>query len=603
MIPIVYSDRLLCVGCNKCLRACPAPDANVVWHDQSGRVIVSIDHLKCVNCGSCIRVCNHGARKYKDDLGRFLSDLKAGKRVALIVDSTVRSNFPNHPNLFRFLKSLGVSEIHDGSLGLELFAWAHLKYLTSYRPFSLITSYCPVVIAYCRKHRPELLPRLSPVMGPLLCQTLYLREHLGVKDPIAVLGPCPTLTANSDEGNRPNYNVTFARLESHLAASGVDLSEYGPDRDEELGPVPRILPVHPSLKRIVKTHLDPNLRVDTARGRGITSLLDEYAKAEVETLPSLFNLYQCRDGCAMGLAACPGNSLFRARTILDDAKRDFTLPEAMAHVEASFRHFEENLSVELFTERYSPQRGPRDSVSDDELERSFQLLGKDPGPDRHFDCGYCGNATCLDMARSIALRNNIPDNCVTRIRIQNKENLSKSTTHLELIQSVSEYLLLSVGKDYNSNVEHALMALCYSMDAFSAILWKNAYDEEERPVCQRMVTYPSKLTNSQLVHVTAKDPPGWLEALMEGGSIMRLKSNMSKIEQQKFLGRNVNAILLTPIIAHGDFWGFLSLMRQEEKLFNEEDIAVISICSNILASSLINQNLQGGFLDINLNLM
>jgi ferredoxin len=561
-----------------------------------------MNHRKCINCGACVLVCGQGVRRYQDDLVRLLNNLKMGSEVSLIVEGHVLSNFPHYKNLFRYLKHLGVKKIYDGSLGLELFAWAHLRYFEKYRPFSLISSRCPVVVGYCQKHLPELLPRLSPIVGPAVAQAIYLREHLNISGSIAFLGACPVASASSKRQGGPDYVLSFQRLIEHLSKNQVDLGLFGEDpeldQDEEL-----ILPYNLTLKKAIKTFLDNNIRVDSAKGPESMELLREYAKSPVEHLAPVFEPLFCRHGCAMGMGKAPDNSFFKSRALLEDRKRSYGEAQAIEHMEQSFKDFDILLRLELFTQTLSPQGQIGESVSEEELERSFQLLGKAPGNDRQVDCGYCGNETCKAMAMGIALKNNVPENCVARMKVLNAYMESKNQSYLELIQNVSEYLLLSMGDDFNSNVEHALMALCYSMDAFSASLWKNVYDSEEKPVCQCMVTYPSKLVNKNLISVTLDDPKGWLDALMDGNSVMRLKSNMTRAEQRKFLGRNVNTILMTPIIAHGDFWGFMALLKEEEKIFSQEDIAVISICSNILASSLINQNLQGSFLDDNFSLM
>jgi hypothetical protein len=68
---------------------------------------------------------------------------------------------------------------------------------------------------------------------------------------------------------------------------------------------------------------------------------------------------------------------------------------------------------------------------------------------------------------------------------------------------------------------------------------------------------------------------------------------MSGSEQQKFLGRNVNSIVLSPVIAQGDFWGFISLLKQDPAPPTEQDLSVLSVCGNLLASFMINLDLKG----------
>jgi hypothetical protein len=206
------------------------------------------------------------------------------------------------------------------------------------------------------------------------------------------------------------------------------------------------------------------------------------------------------------------------------------------------------------------------------------------------------------MAQKVVLKTHVPDNCVTSMRQVTEDTNTKIRDYIELIRNMSEYLMTSVDDDYTESVERALMALCYAMEGVSTSLWRNVYDEEEKPRCHQIVTFPGMLINPHFNVVTLEDPPGWLENLIEGNIIMRLKSNMSRAEQRKFLGRNINSVVLTPIIAQGDFWGFISLLKQEEIPFTPRDISVISVCSNLLASYMINLDLQGGFLDDEINL-
>ena len=73
-----------CVGCNRCIRACPSRGANVAIEKERGNVI-EVDPQKCIACGACIDACEHGAREYEDDVERFFADLKRGDRISVII--------------------------------------------------------------------------------------------------------------------------------------------------------------------------------------------------------------------------------------------------------------------------------------------------------------------------------------------------------------------------------------------------------------------------------------------------------------------------------------------------------------------------------------
>ncbi len=60
-------DASKCVGCHKCISACPIKYCN----DGSGEAVTVIDEM-CIGCGACIRACTHDARTYRDDVEQFL---------------------------------------------------------------------------------------------------------------------------------------------------------------------------------------------------------------------------------------------------------------------------------------------------------------------------------------------------------------------------------------------------------------------------------------------------------------------------------------------------------------------------------------------------
>jgi ferredoxin len=597
----------------------------VVNQEAPDKIKVTIDQSKCIACGACIGVCNHGARFYRDDLARFLKDLENGQSISLIASAATKTNFPNHKRLFDWLRGIGVKDIHDGAVGMELFAWANINYVRRYRPFSLISSHCPVVISYCRTYRPELLPRLSRVHDPITCMAIYVREtekERGAGESrLGALTSCIAATREFSAVGVISYNITFQKLREYFLKSDIRIfSVPGGEPDPEIGSAspaepecpdgrprpegkapggPTLLPAPPTLKENIELNLNSNIRIDSATGRGVYGLLDEYAKTDVNKVPMIFDALYCENGCDLGTAANPENDFFQTRAILNAYER--ANPEALLRekCEKLFADFDANMDLDKLTRTYADAGQVTEYVSPDALEEAFRLLGKTPDDKRHFDCGFCGSATCAEMAGKIALRTNIPINCVTKMRQVTEDTNKKITSYIELIHNVSEYLLTTVGDDFSASIEHALMSLCYAMDGSSTALWKNSYDNEERPQCHRIVSFPGMLVNRHFNVVTMDDPPGWLESLVEGNSIMRLKSAMSPNEQQKFLGRNVNTLVLSPIIAQGDFWGFISLLKAEETLLTDQDLSVLSVCSNILASFMIKHEFHATFSDLN----
>ena len=90
---VIGIDVEKCVGCNSCVRVCPAQDANVAKYDANGNMIIDIDGDKCIKCGACIDACSHGARYYMDDTDKFIEDLKKGQNIVLIAAPAVKIAF------------------------------------------------------------------------------------------------------------------------------------------------------------------------------------------------------------------------------------------------------------------------------------------------------------------------------------------------------------------------------------------------------------------------------------------------------------------------------------------------------------------------------
>ena len=119
-----------CIGCNKCIRSCPVLGANVSIDN-----IIHVNDKMCISCGACFDNCNHNARDYEDDTEQFLSDLKNGKKYAVIVAPSFIANYPNdYKKIFvKKLRILSKKEIffYCKTFVFE-FNFVFRKYMTNY---------------------------------------------------------------------------------------------------------------------------------------------------------------------------------------------------------------------------------------------------------------------------------------------------------------------------------------------------------------------------------------------------------------------------------------------------------------------------------------
>jgi len=116
---VVLTEEEKCTGCNKCIRSCPIPGANISY-SVDGKNKVKVEQSRCIRCGKCLDACTHEARIYHDDTEVFFSDIKKGNRVSIVAAPALRTNFYNYKRLFGFLKSIGVNVIYDVSFGADI---------------------------------------------------------------------------------------------------------------------------------------------------------------------------------------------------------------------------------------------------------------------------------------------------------------------------------------------------------------------------------------------------------------------------------------------------------------------------------------------------
>ncbi len=210
-------DTNKCVGCNACVRSCPVIDANIAKMEDGDELIIHIDENKCIKCGACIRACSHKARYFEDDIDAFIRDLKAGEDMVLIAAPSIKIGFDgNWRHVLQWCRNQGIKHIYDVSFGADICTWAHVRYLQQHPDKKLISQPCAAVVNYVLKHRPELIPRLSPVHSPMLCLGIYLRKVLGYKGKIAAISPCIAKADEFHDTNVIQYNVTMEHLRDYF---------------------------------------------------------------------------------------------------------------------------------------------------------------------------------------------------------------------------------------------------------------------------------------------------------------------------------------------------------------------------------------------------
>ncbi len=417
---IINVDEQKCVGCNACVRACPAEEANVARLDDGGQLRILINDDKCIKCGACIKACTHGARSFQDDAPAFLEDVHNRKELALIVAPSIKIAFDGQwRHVLNWLREHGNVKIYDVGFGADICTWAHLRYLEKNPRAKLISQPCAAVVNYMLYHKPELLPFLSPVQSPMACVAIYLRKVLGFRGKIAAISPCIAKIDEFRDIKVIDYNVTMEHLRDYFKENKIDFPREGTYSEFEFdgyqGWEGNIYPTPGGLKKNLLVH-SPELQVITSEGtERLYEELDAYLEQDSETRPTVFDVLNCEFGCNGGPATGKECHRFLMSDIMHHVER-YSRKKRREHttkkgVDEQFAEFDKKLRVEDFLRTYEARKTHSASISEAEIENAYKMMGKETHTERNFDCRACGYKTCREMAIAVARGINAKENC------------------------------------------------------------------------------------------------------------------------------------------------------------------------------------------------
>lgn len=424
-----------CIGCNRCISACPVLGANVSCPEDN-KNIIKVDGDKCIHCGKCLEVCRHGAREYKDDTKAFISALSSGERISLIVDETFFNNYGEKAtNVLGYLQAMGAGEIYNASIGADIATWVYVKFMRDQNKPGLISSVCPVVVNHIVKNKRELLDNLAPVQSPMMCTAIYAKKYLGDDaDSFAFISPC---VAKSDEVGRSGlvkYSIAIEKLLKSMADRDInDFEAFINDENIGLGIA---YPKAGGLSENI-IHFEGNsFMIRNVDGTDSAfSYLDEFDNRvkKGKKLPWLVDILNCKSGCICGIGVGTGGenseevmlSLHdernRVTPIYDDGSSPYC--SIINTTDRRRRLYEryEKLNLEDFIRIYekTTEDGSDSSIEYDEDE-IFNSMYKYTKKDRMIDCHSCGYDSCKEMVKAIAHGYNYKTNCVHYVKDENE---------------------------------------------------------------------------------------------------------------------------------------------------------------------------------------
>ena len=430
-----------CVGCNACVRSCPAPEANTTRQLDDGRFITSINNDKCIACGECVKVCNHGARDFIDDTEECMARV-IREKIVILASPAIKTILPTKwKGVLDWFRKQGCT-IYDVSLGADICTWAHIRTMEQGKLGNIISQPCPAVVNYIEIYQPKLLKSLSPIQSPVSCLATYVKKYLRRTNPIAVISPCIAGKSEYDETGLIEYNVTIKKLMEYFDRNGINIpNDPGDDFeykfDEQQGQLGSVYSRPGGLRDNLWLH-NPELNITNSEGvHKVYPEIDMYGKMPESKHPQVFDVLSCEFGCNVGPASGTRQTVFDVmatmRSIEMEAKSRRKSTGIMGRGEDRlFKKFDDELRVSDFLRSYKPSM-PTPMPSIAQLEPVFEKMGKHTEEEKNYNCHACGYNSCRDMAVAIYRGLNTPENCIVHAKsvlIARHSELARQHEHL-----------------------------------------------------------------------------------------------------------------------------------------------------------------------------
>ncbi len=436
-IGVVTTIKGKCRECYACVRNCPVKAIKV----EDGQATV-IDEL-CISCGYCVRVCAQNAKHIREDLVSVKNALRTGEAYALLAPAfAVEFHGELRPGqVVTALKEIGFQGVYEVAWGAERVTQEYMRIIQGEHELGIISTPCPAIVNLVEVKYPQLIPRLVPVVSPMVAAGRMIKKEL--KGAYTVfIGPC---VAKKSEMLDPSVAdaidavLTFPELRMLLEELPIecrDLSDTAFDRDEAyLG---RLYPVSGGLLRsaaLSADMVDNEILIVEGKDNCIDFL---EALSREKDCPEFVDMLFC-EGCISGPMMTTDLPSYTRRVVaVDFAKQSKRRGSSIGPVEPRFPQIEA-------ARKFSPRSIDMPIPTEEDIKRILLELDK-IRPEDELNCGACGYNTCREKA--VAVFQGLAENkmclpyLITQLEVHNMELAKLKAYHEDTIDSIIEGIVV-----------------------------------------------------------------------------------------------------------------------------------------------------------------
>jgi signal transduction histidine kinase/iron only hydrogenase large subunit-like protein len=394
-IAFIRTIKKRCRVCYTCVRECPAKAIRIA--DGQAEVIPT----RCIGCGNCVKVCSQAAKQVVSTIDDVTRLLEEEGLLAAIVAPSFPAEFGDidAPKLVGMIRALGFDLVCEVGFGADLVAREYAKLLEQPGDNSYIATTCPSIFGYVERYHPELVPKLAPIVSPMVAMARALRQIHGHDLRIVFIGPC---IAKKGEASSVRINgeveaaITFIELREmfiHRAINAGWVQESDFD-----APRPNLGCLFPLKRGLLQAaHIEEDLVaenvVSTGGHRNFVEAIGEFEAGEFDA--RLLEVLCC-DGCIMGPGISSQAPQCTRHSCVSQYVRSRLATLDQEQWEADMKRFETlNLSRQF---KANDQRIMPPSA--EELQEALARMGKLTSEDE-LNCGACGYDTCRQHAVAI----------------------------------------------------------------------------------------------------------------------------------------------------------------------------------------------------------